>query len=149
MPIFGKKQDIWELLDKFDKSTAAEIEVTDGDMRIHIKKIDAAGIQSAITAAAAVPAIEAQVSEVSKLSGEKPGKIVKAPLIGIYYAAPSPESEPFAEVGKKVSKGSVLCIIEAMKVMNEVESKFDGEIAEIFVKNAETVEYGQPLFRII
>lgn len=74
--------------------------------------------------------------------------IVKAPMVGTFYIKPSPDAKPYVEVGSKVKKGEVLCIIEAMKLMNEVESEFDGEIKEILVKDGESVEYGKPLFRI-
>ena len=76
------------------------------------------------------------------------GNIVKAPLVGTFYISSGPGKEAFAPVGKKVKKGDVLCIIEAMKIMNEVVSDFDGEVKEILVENEQLVEYGQPLFRI-
>ena len=75
-------------------------------------------------------------------------KIVKSPMVGTFYASSSPEKEPFVSVGDKVHKGQVLCIVEAMKLMNEIESEFDGEIVEICVKNEDVVEYGTPLFKI-
>ncbi len=76
------------------------------------------------------------------------GNIVKAPMVGTFYAKSSPESEPYVKIGQNVKKGDVLCIVEAMKLMNEIESEFDGEIVEILVKDGETVEYGEPLFII-
>lgn len=76
------------------------------------------------------------------------GNVVTSPMVGTFYSKPSPNSEPYVEVGKKVKKGDVLCIIEAMKLMNEIESEFDGEITEILVKDEEPVEYGKPLFVI-
>ncbi len=76
------------------------------------------------------------------------GNVVTSPMVGTFYSKPSPNSEPYVEVGKKVKKGDVLCIIEAMKLMNEIESEFDGEIIEILVKDEEPVEYGKPLFII-
>ncbi len=87
--------------------------------------------------------------EVSGEEMEPEGNLVKSPLVGTFYAAPSEDSEPFASVGDKVKKGQVLAIVEAMKLMNDIESDFDGMITEVYVKNGETVEYGQPLFRII
>ena len=75
-------------------------------------------------------------------------KIVKSPMVGTFYASSSPEKDAFVKVGDKVKKGQVLCIVEAMKLMNEIESEYDGEIAEICVKNEEIVEYGKPLFKI-
>ena len=75
-------------------------------------------------------------------------KIVKSPMVGTFYSKPSPDAREYVKVGDKVSKGDVLCIVEAMKLMNEIESEFDGEIIEIMVKDGETVEYGKPLFKI-
>ncbi len=74
--------------------------------------------------------------------------IVKSPMVGTFYKSSSPDKPPFVKVGDKVHKGQVLCIIEAMKLMNEIESEFDGEIVEICVKNEDIVEYGMPLFKI-
>ena len=73
---------------------------------------------------------------------------VTSPIVGVFYAAPAENAEPFVSVGDRVSKGTTLCIIEAMKLMNEIESEVDGVVEAILVKNEETVEYGQPLFRI-
>ena len=91
--------------------------------------------------------------EPSKIE-EKPkeqeiGNIVKSPMVGTFYIKPSPTSKPYVELGSAIKKGNVLCIIEAMKLMNEIESEFDGKIEEIYVKDGETVEYGKPLFRIV
>ena len=84
----------------------------------------------------------------SKTSNNENKKIVKAPMVGTYYLKPSPTSEAYVEIGKTVKKGDTLCIIEAMKLMNEIESEFDGKIIEICVKDGEAVEYGKPLFVI-
>ena len=78
----------------------------------------------------------------------KNGNIVKSPMIGTFYTKPSPTSAPYVEVGTQVKKGDVLCIVEAMKLMNEIECEFTGKIVNIFVKDGETVEYGTPLFEI-
>lgn len=78
---------------------------------------------------------------------EEPGIIQTSPIVGTFFRAASPESDAFVEVGSRVQKGQVLCIIEAMKLMNEIESDVDGVVAEIFPKNAQAVEYGQPLFK--
>ena len=75
-------------------------------------------------------------------------KIVKSPMVGTFYASSSPKANPFVKVGDRVKKGDVLCIIEAMKLMNEIESEYDGEIVEVCVKNEEMVEFGKPLFKI-
>ena len=79
---------------------------------------------------------------------EKNYKIVKSPMVGTFYASSAPDKDPFVKVGDKVHKGQVLCIVEAMKLMNEIESEFDGEIVEICVNNEDIVEYGKPLFKI-
>ena len=75
-------------------------------------------------------------------------QIVKSPMVGTFYSKSSPNAEPFVKVGDKVKKGQVVCIVEAMKLMNEIECEFDGEITEILVKDGEMVEYGKPLFKI-
>ena len=85
---------------------------------------------------------------ISKSTGESAGNPVKSPLVGTFYAAPSEDADPFVKVGDKVKKGQILAIVEAMKLMNEIESDFDGEITEICVENGQAVEYGQILFRI-
>lgn len=76
------------------------------------------------------------------------GNIVKSPMVGTFYIKPSPNSNPYVEIGTEVKKGDVLCIIEAMKLMNEIESEYSGKIIEIYVQDGETVEYGKPLFKI-
>lgn len=73
---------------------------------------------------------------------------IKSPMVGMFYAAASPDAKPFVEVGSKVKKGDVVCIIEAMKLMNEITADFDGEIVDICVQNGDVVEYGQPLFKL-
>ena len=77
------------------------------------------------------------------------GNTVKSPMVGTFYASLSPDKEPFVKIGSKVKKGDTLCIIEAMKLMNEIESEFDGEVVEILIKNEEMVEYNKPLFIIV
>ena len=94
----------------------------------------------------------AQTSAASETAGtEEPkmeGNIVTSPLVGTFYAAPAEDAEPFVTVGSQVKKGQTLAIVEAMKLMNEIESDFDGKVAEVLVENGQPVEYGQPLFRI-
>ena len=97
---------------------------------------------------AAQSAVQNQIT--GQASGTEPftGNVVKSPLVGTYYAASSPESAPFVKVGDKVNKGQVLGIVEAMKLMNEIESEFDGTVKEILVENEQMVEFGQPMFVI-
>ena len=94
------------------------------------------------------PSEEAPSSRTGSVKGEKTGKIVESPLVGTFYAAPAEDAEAFVTVGSRVKKGQTLAIVEAMKLMNEIESDYDGTIAEILVENGQPVEYGQPLFRI-
>ena len=82
-------------------------------------------------------------------NSEPEGMIVKSPLVGTFYAAPAEDADPFVSVGEQGKKGQTLAIVEAMKLMNEIESDFDGKVAEIYVENGQAVEYGQPLFRIV
>ncbi len=81
-------------------------------------------------------------------AAEKPGVMVTSPFVGTFYRAPSPDSPPYVDVGARVKKGQVLCIVEAMKLMNEIEAEVEGVVAEVLVANATPVEFGQPLFRI-
>lgn len=96
----------------------------------------------AVPAASAVPQDEPPVSSKPAAKGTE----VKSPMVGVFYSSPSPDSEPYVTVGSRVKKGDVLCIIEAMKLMNEITAEADGEITEICVNNGDIVEYGQPLF---
>ena len=98
---------------------------------------------------AAVSAAPAPAQQPEAPAEEKTGTYVKSPTVGVFYAAPAPTSKPFVSLGDKVKKGDVLCIVEAMKLMNEILCETDGEIAEICVGNGQVVEYDQPLFRIV
>ena len=73
---------------------------------------------------------------------------IKSPMVGVFYASPSPDAAPFVQVGSKVKKGDVVCIIEAMKLMNELTADMDGEVVDVCVNNGDVVEYGQPLFKL-
>jgi len=103
---------------------------------------------TAMSAGSAAPAAAAPASAPAP-AGAQPGThILNSPIVGTFYRASSPDSDPFVEVGSRVKKGQVLCIIEAMKLMNEIESDIDGTIAEIYPQNAQAVEFGEPLFAI-
>ena len=121
------------------KLTSIDIEFPDG---VKIKMEKNATVQQVV--------VEENASNPEPKKEEvQAGNIVKSPMVGTFYIKPSPTSNPYVEVGSEVKKGTVLCIIEAMKLMNEIESEFDGKIAEILVKDGEPVEYGMPLFRIV
>lgn len=126
------------------KLTSIEIDFPDGT-KINMKKelpvkVAEVAVES-VAQAVKTPIIE-------ELSAQEKFNVVKSPMVGTFYAKPSPNSENYVEVGKRVKKGDVLCIIEAMKLMNEIESEFDGEIKEVLVKDGEMVEYGKQLFKI-
>ena len=124
------------------KLTSIDIEFPDG-VKIKMEK-------NATVATVQQVVVEEKTSEPEPKKEEvKVGNIVKSPMVGTFYIKSSPTSNPYVEIGSDVKKGTVLCIIEAMKLMNEIESEFDGKIAEILVKDGEAVEYGQPLFRIV
>ena len=127
------------------KLTAIDIEFPDGT-KISMKKEDK--MQEKIIQN--TPIVENNIIEnqTKEDSNEKKGNIIKSPMVGTFYLKPSPTAEPYIEIGKEVKKGDVLCIIEAMKLMNEIESEYTGKVTEILVKDGEAVEYGTPLLRI-
>ena len=124
------------------KLTSIDIEFPDG-VKIKMEK------NASVSPVVQQVVLEAPVEELTQKEDIKEGNIVKSPMVGTFYSKSSPTSNPYVEVGSEVKKGTVLCIIEAMKLMNEIESEFNGKIAEVLVKDGEAVEYGQPLFRIV
>ena len=140
--------------------TVSDSELTDFDYeengtRIRLKKkketVVVAGASADVpTAPLAAAQAAIQNSEtVADADNEPEGMIVKSPLVGTFYAAPAEDAAPFVSIGDLVRKGQTLAIVEAMKLMNEIESDFDGKVAEVYVENGQAVEYGQPLFRIV
>lgn len=121
-----------------------KLQMSKGDGEVKVVAAPAA------EAPAPAPAAEAPapLKEEAEEEAVKPGKVVESPLVGTFYAAPAEDAEPFVTVGSAVKKGQTLAIVEAMKLMNEIESDYDGTVAEILVENGQPVEYGQPLFRI-
>ncbi|HEV7507840.1 MAG TPA: acetyl-CoA carboxylase biotin carboxyl carrier protein [Thermoanaerobaculia bacterium] len=103
---------------------------------------------TAMTAAASTAFTAAPAPAATAAPAGSPGHIVNSPIVGTFYRAASPDTPPFCEIGSRVKQGQVLCIIEAMKLMNEIESDADGVIAEIYPQNAQAVEFGEPLFAI-
>jgi acetyl-CoA carboxylase biotin carboxyl carrier protein len=111
----------------------------------------AASPATALAAPAVAPAAGTPAAPAGGLAASEPPPgthILNSPIVGTFYRAPAPDADPFVEVGSRVKKGQVLCIIEAMKLMNEIESDVDGTIAEIYPQNAQAVEFGEPLFAI-
>ena len=140
---------IKQLMDDMGNSKLSSIDIDFPDgTKISMKKNENVEI-STKAMKSSIQDVKKEESELEQSSNENTGKIVNSPMVGTFYIKPNPSANPYVEVGKKVNKGDVLCIIEAMKLMNEIESEFDGEIAEIFIKDDEAVEYGKALFRII
>jgi acetyl-CoA carboxylase biotin carboxyl carrier protein len=147
------------LIDLVAESGIAEIEVTEGEDKVRIVKYAPPPAAPAVVAApptvvagaaphnasGAAPASAAPPPPAAELPK---GNIVKSPMVGTFYRSPSPGANPFIEVGQAVKPGDTLCIIEAMKLLNEIEAEVAGEIKEILVENGQAVEYGQPLFVI-
>ena len=128
-----------------------KLQMSKGDGEVKVVAAPAAPLAAAPLPAGPAPAPAAEAPAPFKEETEeaaKPGKIVESPLVGTFYAAPAEDAEPFVTVGSAVKKGQTLAIVEAMKLMNEIESDYDGTVAEILVENGQPVEYGQPLFRI-
>jgi acetyl-CoA carboxylase biotin carboxyl carrier protein len=149
-----------KLVEMLDESSVDSIEISsDKGMKIRISKTPqqrgavqmAAPVQMPALLPAAAPALpqgEAAGVEVPKLEQKSKFLEVKSPMVGTYYHAPEPGAKPYLAVGDRISKGQIVCIIEAMKIMNEIESEFDGVVKEILAQNAHPVEYGQVLLRI-
>ncbi len=141
-----------KLIDLVEESGITELEVTEGEEKVRIAKNPAAvahpGYMMAPPAMTAhTPATGAPVAIESK-SDLPDGQVIKSPMVGTFYRAPSPDSDPFVEVGQQVKPGTTLCILEAMKLMNEIESEFTGTVKAILVENGQPVEFGEPLFVI-
>lgn len=138
---------IKQLIDDIGNSklTSLEIEFPDGT-KINAKKENKNTVVSNVQEEKHEQIVEVKAEVENNYKEE--GNIATSPMVGTFYIKPSPNASPYVEIGSKVKRGDVLCIIEAMKLMNEIESEYDGEITEILVKDGEPVEYGKPLFRI-
>lgn len=167
-----KIDEIKELMKAMEESGLCALDYSEGGVNLSLRRGSLAEAQSPMAApavnvsavqsmAAPAKAPEASAAAASEASAKaepeankeeptaKEGKLMLSPLVGTFYAAASPEDEPYVKIGDKVKKGQTLGIIEAMKLMNEVEAEFDGTVEEILVENGQMVEYGQPLFRIV
>ena len=146
-------KELKELIDLLKDTEVTELEIEKAGVKVRIKKGRSAlpAVANHAEGSAAVPVEKTAVPEMPEL-GEKPadkgGITVTSPIVGTFYRSSSPDALPYVEVGDVVKKGQVLCIIEAMKLMNEIESEVDGKVVEVLLENAQPVEYGEPLFRI-
>mgnify|MGYP000845490889 FL=1 len=146
-------REIKELIRVFDKSELNKLKVKDADFEIALQKgFDGAVTVSAPVAApvalAAAPVATPVSDSTSSAAAVVCGETINSPMVGTYYASPSPEADAFVKVGDMVKKGQTLCILEAMKIMNEVEAEYDFKVIEVLVKDGSPVEYDMPLFLI-
>jgi acetyl-CoA carboxylase biotin carboxyl carrier protein len=138
-----------KLIDLVQESGIAELEITEGEEKVRINRVGAPGhpgmmgmVQpAAATTVTAMPAV-------AQAPAEPEGHTVKSPMVGTFYRSSAPGSKPFVEVGQNINAGETLCIIEAMKLLNEIEADQSGVVKKILVENGQPVEYGQPLFII-
>jgi len=153
-----KQEDIYKLIDRLENSNVAYVKIqTPGGLKIevgkkphfvgapHLSHNNPAFVPHAVNDSANVSTSD-NTQKAREIMPDS--KIMRAPLVGTFYAASSPGQPPFVKAGDKVSKGDVLCIIEAMKIMNEIEIEFDGVIEKVLVKSGEPIEFNQPLFEI-
>ena len=141
------------LIELFESSGIGELEISEGEERVRITRAPAAGTQSVVVQSpvSSLPATPAEPSAAMQPTASAPapaeaeGHTVKSPMVGTFYRAGAPGSKPFVEVGDSVQVGDTLCIIEAMKLMNEIEADKAGVVKAILVENGQPVEYGQPL----
>lgn len=139
---------IQEIIKAMDNSSLTFIEIISDDITIRMKKEGYEVKEVVREVKKEIVSHEEKVENIEGQTKEENLHVLKAPLVGTFYRSPGPNLKPYVEVGTKVKKGDTLCIIEAMKIMNEIQSDVDGEIVEILVENETMVEYGQELFKI-
>jgi acetyl-CoA carboxylase biotin carboxyl carrier protein len=140
-----------KLIDLVQESGIAELEITEGEEKVKIVKGGVVSVSpgpapAAVPAAPPAPPTAAASAAAPEAAPVVEGHVVKAPMVGTFYRSPSPDAKVFVEVGQAVKEGEVICIIEAMKLMNEIDSDAAGIVKAILVENGQPVEYGQPLF---
>jgi acetyl-CoA carboxylase biotin carboxyl carrier protein len=145
------------LIDLVQQSGIAELEITEGEEKVRICRGVPGGVSQPMqhpgtiymaAPAPLTPGEQAAAPAAAAEPAEAEGHVVKSPMVGTFYRSSAPDAKPFIELGQAVKKGETVCIIEAMKLLNEIESDADGVIKEILVENGQPVEYGQPLFVI-
>ena len=138
-----------KLIDLVQESGIAELEITEGEEKVKIVKGGPVSMMPAPASAMAPPAESRRAPAAAPAAEAETGQeghVVKAPMVGTFYRSPSPDAKVFVEVGQAVKEGDTICIIEAMKLMNEIEADASGSVKAILVENGQPVEYGQPLF---
>ena len=143
------------LIDLVSESNISELEITEADGKVRIVKSDPAAAVAVQPVYAPAPVASAPAQPAAPVAAAAPpaapvetGHIVKSPMVGTFYRASSPNAKPFADVGQQVKEGEAICIIEAMKIMNEIEADKTGTITKVMCENGQAVEFGQPLFII-
>ncbi|HZY18930.1 MAG TPA: acetyl-CoA carboxylase biotin carboxyl carrier protein [Ramlibacter sp.] len=141
------------LIDLVSESNVSELEITEAEGKVRIVKGGTSAVQQAAPVAVqapqqAAPAAAAPVPAAAPAPAPATGHPVKSPMVGTFYRASSPGAKPFVEIGSQVKEGETVCIIEAMKILNEIEADKSGTISQILCENGQAVEYGQPLFII-
>ena len=142
---------IKKLIEILEESGIAEIEIKEGEEAIRISRTSSVSTQAVYAAAPAPLPVSQSAQQVPAAAEQEEkisGHIVKSPMVGTFYRSASPGTKPFVAVGQAVKQGDTLCIIEAMKILNQIEADKSGTVTKILVENAEPVEYGQPLFVI-
>ena len=142
-----------KLIDLVQESGIAELEITEGEEKVKIVKGGAVSMMAAPAPAVAAPvearpAPAAAPAAAAEADAGQEGHVVKAPMVGTFYRSPSPDAKAFVEVGQTVKQGQTVCIIEAMKMLNQIEADASGVVAEILVENEQAVQFDQPLFVI-
>ncbi|HEV8199004.1 MAG TPA: acetyl-CoA carboxylase biotin carboxyl carrier protein [Candidatus Polarisedimenticolia bacterium] len=150
-------RDLKELMQYLENSSFVEFEIEREGLKLKLRRRTAADANGqaasepprhAVPAPVAVPVAAPAAPAAAPAAAADDAHLVKSPIVGTFYRAAAPDAKPFVSPGDRVSKGQVLCIVEAMKLMNEIESDCDGEILEALVANGQPVEYGEPLFRV-
>ena len=139
-----------KLIEMLEASELEEIEIQEGEESVRLVKKRSHSEASEIikpSSNTSIP-VERSLETSSPLAGHEEGELITSPMVGTFYAAPSPGAKPFVSVGDEINEGDVVCIVEAMKMMNEIKSDFSGKVTAIMVENAEPVEFGQSLFLI-
>ncbi len=137
------------LIDLVSESNISELEIAEADGKVRIVKATAASASAPVYATPSAAAIAAEADERALADSAPPaetGHVVKSPMVGTFYRSANPSSDPFIEIGSAVKVGDPVCIIEAMKIMNEIETDAAGTIREVLCENGQAVEFGQPLF---
>ncbi|HEY0562461.1 MAG TPA: acetyl-CoA carboxylase biotin carboxyl carrier protein [Methylophilus sp.] len=141
-----------KLIDLVEESGISELELTEGEEKVRISRAlmhSAAPTIHYTQAPSAAPVAATPAAPAAPVAAAEPeGQIVKSPMVGTFYRASSPDAKAFVDVGSSIAAGDTVCIIEAMKLLNEIESEYAGVIKKIFVENGQPVEYGEPLFLI-